>query len=155
MPPALDLAREQALITLVTTAASRGLLQSAHDCADGGLAVTLAESAFDTGGIGLDVDVPAATGADGGTTLGAAATLFGESASRVVVSVTQAQRSAFLQLAAEHGVPALVVGTTGGSRLTVAVAGAPVLDLALDEAESVWSGSLAGYFARHGDGRAA
>ena len=155
MPPALDLSREQALITLVTTAAARGLLQSAHDCADGGLAITLAESAFDTGGIGVNVDVPAAAGMDAASSIGTAATLFGESASRVVVSVSQAERTAFLQLAAEHGVPALVVGTTGGSRITVAIAGAPVLDVALDEAESVWSGSLAGYFARHGDGRAA
>ncbi|MEO7272519.1 MAG: phosphoribosylformylglycinamidine synthase subunit PurL [Vicinamibacterales bacterium] len=155
MPPALDLSREHALITLVTTAATRGLLQSAHDCSDGGLAITLAESAFDTGGLGVTVDVPAASGADTTSAIGVAATMFGESASRVVVSVSQAERAAFLQLAAEQGVPALVVGTTGGSRITVAVAGAPVLDVPLDQAEAVWAGSLAGYFTRPGDGRAA
>jgi len=71
------------------------------------------------------------------------------------VSVSQADRTAFLQLAAEHGVPAVVIGTSGGPRIRVAIAGKPVLDAALDEAESVWSGTLAGYFARHGDGRAA
>jgi len=155
MPPALDLTREHALISLLGTGASQGLIKSAHDCADGGLAITLAESAFDTSGIGLVVDVPAATGSDAASVIGAAATLFGESASRAVVSVTQADRTAFLQLAAEHGVPALVVGTTGGSRISVAIGGTLVLDAALDEAESLWSGTLAGYFARHGDGRAA
>ena len=155
MPPALDLTRERALITLLTAGASRGLIRSAHDCADGGLAVTLAESAFDTAGIGLEVDVPAATGSDAGSSIGVAATLFGESASRAIVSVSQADRTAFLQLAAEHGVPAVVIGTSGGPRIRVAIAGKPVLDAALDEAESVWSGTLAGYFARHGDGRAA
>src|SRR6187551_1923734 len=47
--PAFDPAREAALIKLVTAAASAGLLKSAHDCSDGGLSVTLAESCFDTG----------------------------------------------------------------------------------------------------------
>ncbi len=74
VPPALDLKGEQALITLLTTGASRGLIRSAHDCADGGLAVTLAESAFDTAGIGLDVNVPAAEGSDAASVIGVAAT---------------------------------------------------------------------------------
>ena len=155
MPPALDLKRELALITLLTAAAARRLIKSAHDCADGGLAIALAESAFDTAGIGLDVDVPAASASDPASPIGVAATLFGESASRVVVSVAESDRTGFLQLAAEHGVPALVVGATGGSRIRVAIAGSPALDVALDEAEALWSGSLGGYFARHGDGRAA
>src|SRR5687768_9005078 len=54
--PALDLAREAALIALVTGSAAAGLLRSAHDCSDGGIAVTLAECCFDTGGIGLTAD---------------------------------------------------------------------------------------------------
>jgi len=155
VPPALDLKGEQALITLLTTGASRGLIRSAHDCADGGLAVTLAESAFDTAGIGLDVNVPAAEGSDAGSFIGVAASLFGESASRAVVSVAQTDRTAFLQLAAERGVQAVVIGTTGGSRIKVAIDGTPALDASLNEAESVWSGSLGGYFVRRGDGRAA
>jgi phosphoribosylformylglycinamidine synthase II len=57
-PPQLDVRRERALIALLADAAARGLLLSAHDCSDGGIAVTLAECAFDTGGIGLDVDLP-------------------------------------------------------------------------------------------------
>src|SRR4030095_4543229 len=60
--PALDLEREKALIWCLTTAAAKGLLESAHDCSDGGLAVTLAECAFDTQGIGLTVDLPAVAG---------------------------------------------------------------------------------------------
>ena len=79
----LSLERERALITLLTRAAADSLVQSAHDCSDGGIAVTLAECAFDTGGIGLKVNLP--------KTVSDAATLFGESASRVVVSVTAAQ----------------------------------------------------------------
>ena len=153
-PPALDLQRERALITLVTTAAARGLLRSAHDCSDGGLAVTLGECAFDTSGIGLDVDIPAAVSADPAAPA-VAATLFGESASRVVVSVAPGQRAALLALAAEHGVPAAEIGTTGGSRIRIAVAGEPALECALDEAEAAWATALAGYFTRHDKGRAA
>ena len=53
-PPELSLDKERALIALLTRAAAAGMLQSAHDCSDGGLAVTLAECAFDTGGIGCE-----------------------------------------------------------------------------------------------------
>src|SRR5687767_10336083 len=60
--PRVDLARERALIEVLVEAAARHLIESAHDCSDGGLAVTLAECAFDSGGIGLSVDVPVARG---------------------------------------------------------------------------------------------
>ena len=77
-PPDLDLGKERALIALLTQAAASGLLRSAHDCSDGGLAVTLAECTFDTGGIGVTADLPREASL--------AAALFGESASRAVVS---------------------------------------------------------------------
>ena len=64
-PPELSLDKERALIALLTRAAAAGLVQSAHDCSDGGVAVTLAECAFDTGGIGFEVDLPPAAGAGG------------------------------------------------------------------------------------------
>ena len=89
MPPALDLAGERALQRLLIQLIRAGVLQSAHDCAEGGLAVTVAECTFDSGGIGVPVDVPAA-GAAGD--FQAVATLFGESASRIVVSVVRASR---------------------------------------------------------------
>src|SRR4029079_952140 len=63
-PPELDLDRERRLIDLLARAASAGILRSAHDCSDGGIAVTLAECAFDTGGIGFTADVPALNDAD-------------------------------------------------------------------------------------------
>jgi phosphoribosylformylglycinamidine (FGAM) synthase-like enzyme len=142
-PPQLDLARERALIDLVTRAAAEGLLHSAHDCSDGGIAVTLAECAFDTAGIGLEVDIPAAIrSADAGPAATAAASLFGESASRVVVSVPPAKRAGLMQMAAEMGVPALAIGVTGGSRLRMAVAGEMAVDCALDQAEAAWSAAL-------------
>ncbi len=148
-PPALDLDRERRLIDLLGRAASARLLRSAHDCSDGGLAVTLAECTFDSGGIGCAVDVPADRVQS--SAWSDTATLFGESASRVIVSVAAADGNALLQMAAQAGVPAKLIGKTGGSRIVVRVDGRNVLDVARDEAERTWSTSIA----RHFRGRAA
>jgi phosphoribosylformylglycinamidine synthase II len=142
-PPELNLDKERSLIALLTRAAAAGLLQSAHDCSDGGVAVTLAECAFDTEGIGCEVDLPPAARA--------ASTLFGESASRAVVSVKAGNLQRLLQLAAELGVPARSIGRTAGSRIAMTVAGSPSIDCSVAEAEQVWAHALGRYFA----GRAA
>jgi phosphoribosylformylglycinamidine synthase len=147
-PPQLDLAKERNLIGLLTQAAAAGLVKSAHDCSDGGLAVALAECAFDTQGIGFDVDVPSAAHGEFTT---AAGTLFGESASRAVVSVGPDDLPALLALAERHGVPAATVGRTSGSQIAISVAGSRVVQCAVAEAEQIWSGALGRYFA----GRAA
>ncbi len=149
-PPQLDLARERLLITLLTRAATEGLLRSAHDCSDGGLAVALAECAFETGGIGLEVDIPAHVG-HAPNSMRLTATLFGESASRVVVSVQPRSVPAVLTLAAQIGVPAYRIGRTGGARLAVRVAGQDAVDCTVAEAERLWSTAIE----RHFEGRAA
>jgi phosphoribosylformylglycinamidine synthase subunit PurL len=145
--PSVDLERERGLIRLLTTAASRSLLESAHDCSDGGLAVTLAECTFDSGGIGCIVDLGSrpASGWD------VPGILFGEAGGRVVVSVRQEHREALLALAAECGVPASVIGRTGGSRIQLSIHGSSAVDLAVGEAEQLWSTAIERYFA----GRAA
>jgi len=139
-PPVLDLERERALQQLLVSLAASGSIRSAHDCAEGGFAVALAECCFDAGGRGVAVDVPAASG-DGGVDR-LAATLFGESASRVIVSVDPASTSAVLAEAARAGIPAAKIGTTGGDRIRVSVDGQPVVDLAVAEAEDVWASSI-------------
>ena len=57
LPPALDLDAERALQALVVALADGRLIRSAHDCADGGIAVTLAECCFDTGGVGIEASI--------------------------------------------------------------------------------------------------
>jgi phosphoribosylformylglycinamidine synthase len=152
--PVLDLDAEKRLQQLLVEAAAEGLLLSAHDCSEGGLAVTLAECCFDTGGIGVT-----ATASYAGPKLGSgnaepeltfrpAYALFSESASRVVVSTSPEDLEAFLQKAAAAGVPAAVIGRTGGSRVALAVEGADGIDLDLAEAEAIWSGALERYFDR-------
>jgi phosphoribosylformylglycinamidine synthase subunit PurL len=140
-PPQLDLRRERALIDLLVRSAKAGLLRSAHDCSDGGLAVTIAECAFDTGGLGCDIAVPPAG-------LSADAALFSESASRAIVTTAEKDVSTLLQMAAEAGVPARRIGRTGGRRLKISVDGNPGIDCDVRDAERRWSTALEGYFRR-------
>jgi phosphoribosylformylglycinamidine synthase len=131
-PPALDLAKEKAVQETVRRAIREGLLSSAHDCSDGGLAVTLAECC-------VMHDAPA----DGSTPpfLGAAVrvpfpvrkdfVLFGEDASRIVVSLPNANARRFNEIAQECGAPVIRLGVVGGERLEIQGAlSVPVADLA-------------------------
>ena len=147
LPPELDLSCERALQTLLVEAAGDGSIQSAHDCSDGGLAVALAECCFESGGIGADVDVPAVTLPEGWGEYSVEAALFGESASRVIVSVTATHVDALLRRAGAANVPATVVGRTGGSRLRIAVGGKRTIDVQVGDAERVWSTAIERYFA--------
>ena len=143
-PPQLDLAREHALITLLNRASSGRLIRSAHDCSDGGLAVALAECTFDSGGVGGSIDVPDGSMRDD-------AVVFGESASRVLVSASEQNVPTLLQLAAEQAVPARIVGRTGGTRIVIRSSGRPVIDCEVEAAYHAWASAFERYFS----GRAA
>jgi phosphoribosylformylglycinamidine synthase len=146
-PPAIDLEAERALQTLLVDLADRRLVGSAHDCSDGGLAVTLAECCFDAGGMGAEISIaPADVSRDAAMNLAAA--LFSESASRVVVSTNLDTVAGVLERAAAAGVPARVVGRTGGHLLRIAVGGQLAIDLPVDDAERRWSGAIERYFQR-------
>jgi phosphoribosylformylglycinamidine synthase len=146
VPPMLDLGRERALQTLLVEAAAAGWVGSAHDCADGGFAVALAECCFDSPGGGADVAIGAAS-SDGGVER-LAATLFGESATRAIVSIRPDQMPAFLAAASKLGVPARAIGRTGGNRLRISVDDVVVINVPLAEAQAQWRDGLARWFAR-------
>ncbi|HTO07610.1 MAG TPA: phosphoribosylformylglycinamidine synthase subunit PurL [Myxococcota bacterium] len=129
-PPALDLAAERRLHDLLVAAAERRLLRSAHDCAEGGVAVALAECAIRSG-IGLDCALPAAGGRP-------ELTLFSESAGRAVLSCAPRDTPALLALARAHGVPAARIGQTGGTRIRIG----PGVDVSLAEAHDLWARTL-------------
>jgi len=131
-PPALDLAREKAVQAVVRQAVKEGLLSSAHDCSDGGLAVALAECC-------MMPSPPPGGGAPGW--LGAAMRipfplrkdfiLFGEDASRIVVSLPPTGWDALEALARAAGVPLIRLGAVGGDRLEIQGAlSVPVAELA-------------------------
>jgi phosphoribosylformylglycinamidine synthase len=144
-PPSLVLKAEAALQALLVQAVASGMIRSAHDCAEGGLAVTLAECSFDTG-LGLEVDVkPVETRVAG---LAEMATLFGESASRVVISMDSARVAELEGMAAQAGVPFAVIGHVGGTRIRIAISGKSVIDEPLTDAERIWSHAIGAYFDR-------
>ena len=145
--PALDLDAERRLQRLLVDLASEGRLLSAHDCAEGGLAVTVAECTFDTNGIGVEIDLSPAGGELPAPWM-VDATLFGESASRVVVTTASAEIDELLAAAQAAGVPATVIGTTGGGRIVVRIDGKTVVDVAVADAERAWTTALERYFAR-------
>jgi phosphoribosylformylglycinamidine synthase len=134
---------------LLVHLASREDIESAHDCAEGGLAVALAECCFDAGGIGVDVTLPLIEPAEGGD--GLTATLFGESASRVVVSADPAHTPAIISAAGAAGVSVRRLGRTGGGMIRIAVEREVVIEMPLNEAEARWVGALRSWL----DGRAA
>jgi phosphoribosylformylglycinamidine synthase len=104
-PPAVDLLAERRLQRAVLALIQTGKVRSAHDCGDGGLASTLAESAVGTGEAPLGVDVTL------DEDLPPVAVLFGEAQGRVVLSCAPEHAEGLLELAAEHDVPARRIGT--------------------------------------------
>jgi phosphoribosylformylglycinamidine synthase len=110
-PPALDLTREQAVNRLVLAAADNGFLHSAHDCAEGGMLVALAECCL-LGGIG--VRCPAIRPEP---PLRLDAAFFGESPSRYIVSVPSRAMPELQSLARRHHVELSLLGLAGGDIL--------------------------------------
>lgn len=129
-PPALDLNRETALQRTVLSAIRQGLLRSAHDLSEGGLAVALAECTF---GQQMGATVELATGG-----LRLDSILFGESQSRVVVSVAPDKADALRELAARENVPVEIIGKTGGDALTVSIDGRKAIHLPVTQMKEAW-----------------
>jgi phosphoribosylformylglycinamidine synthase len=102
--PRVDLDAERALQRTLLEAIRAGLIRSAHDCAEGGLAVALAESAF-----GADWGVEVELRDD----LPLAALLFGEAQGRAVVACRPGDEAALLELARRNGVAAAAIGRVG------------------------------------------
>ncbi|WP_101523339.1 phosphoribosylformylglycinamidine synthase subunit PurL [Nocardioides houyundeii] len=112
-PPRVDLAAEKALAELLADAGRDGVLTSAHDLSDGGLAQALAEATF-RNGVGVSVSLADVAGGDAFTGL------FTESAARAIVTVADDRAEALLALAERYAVPVTAIGTTGGDDLVVA-----------------------------------
>jgi phosphoribosylformylglycinamidine synthase II len=114
-PPELDLEKEAALQKAVVELIQQELVESVHDCADGGLAVALAEKTF-AKGVGARVNL-ASNG------LPAEFVLFGEDASRIVLSCDLDQVTRIQEIAATHGITTDVLGDTIPGRLEISLDG--------------------------------
>ena len=136
-PPRVDLNAERALQQLMVEAASHGLIKSAHDCSDGGLAVALAESCIVDGDhlIGARVDVSHVAGR---MSLRSDALLFGESTGRIIISCARHHVEMLETLAQRHGVRAVLIGKVGGARLTID----PWIEESVDVLSDAWRSGL-------------
>jgi phosphoribosylformylglycinamidine synthase subunit PurL len=129
LPPAVDLAAELALARLLRGLVARDWIHTAHDLAEGGLAIALAEACFGAG-LGAIVEVPLA-GAD----------LFSETQARALVACSPAVLDRVLQAAADAGVPAAEIGEVGGEELVVR-AGGDLLRASVAGLREIWSTAL-------------
>jgi phosphoribosylformylglycinamidine synthase len=131
-PPSLDLAREKAVNQLILTAAQNGYLRSAHDCAEGGMLVALAEACL-LGGMG--VRCPAVRPEP---PLRMDSAFFGESQSRYIVSVPSRAMPELQSLARKHHVEISLLGMAGGDSIEFE----GQFKLSLEELRQAWEGAI-------------
>ncbi|MGZ5496101.1 MAG: AIR synthase-related protein, partial [Candidatus Aminicenantales bacterium] len=138
-PPAIDLEQEKLNQEFLLDSIEAGLIRSAHDLSEGGLAVALAECAFHgQGQVGCAIDLDDAGRDD--------ALLFGESQSRIVVTCRRANVAGLLKGAVAAGVPAKAIGRTGGTAILVRRSGREILHVPVDKAFHAWKDSLPAFF---------
>jgi len=132
-PPWIDLSVEMQVQRVCTQAIREGFVRSAHDCAEGGLAVALAEACISGPGepLGAEVEMEASIRPD--------AWLFGESQSRIVLSVRKKHVNRLRDLAREADVPCTVLGEVRGRRLRIG----GLVDVSVADLRSAWADALA------------
>jgi phosphoribosylformylglycinamidine synthase len=133
-PPALELEREAALQKALVEMIGADLVDSAHDCSEGGVGVTLAESTF-AKGVGLRVNL-ASLG------LPPEFVLFGEDASRVVISCDRSKLSGIQQVAAKYRLSAEEIGETVSEQLEIMLDGRVVVSSTVSELRQAYEGAL-------------
>lgn len=140
--PRLDLDLEMAVQQATLTAIRKGLVKSAHDCSEGGLAVALAESCFSSyrhEALGARVDLAehaALSDVTDPSTL-----LFAESPSRIIISVKPEDAAAVLAIAREANAPCTIIGTVETERLQIGY-GTELINQPISQLEAIWRGCL-------------
>lgn len=115
LPPVVDLAAERKLADVLVEGTSRGYFAAAHDLSDGGLGVAVAEGAMRFG-VGARLDL---TDMCAASEVSPFAALYAETSARCLVAVSAEDVDSLSELAAEHDVPCVRIGTTGGDAVSV------------------------------------
>ena len=129
--PSLDLGKEKAIQDVVLAAIEQGLVESAHDCSEGGLAVALAESCITNKKIGAQINLEYGS-------IRKDALLFGETQSRIILSAKQNDAKKILQLAKKNRVPASVIGKVTGDKLVIG----GLIDISVNDLYEIWSKAI-------------
>ncbi|MFB0519147.1 MAG: phosphoribosylformylglycinamidine synthase subunit PurL [Acidobacteriota bacterium] len=135
-PPTLDLSLEKGVQETCRELIRRGLVHSAHDCSEGGLAVALAECCFHTQrSVGASVELKSSS-------IREDAFLFGEAQSRILVSVPRQRMKETERLLDKSSIPWEVIGRVGGEALRVTCEGEVLIDHPIRELYHLWSTAL-------------
>jgi len=127
-PPELDLDSELSLINTLLEASGKGIINSAHDLSEGGIAVGLAECCFTPNGpLGVNINLPLNQRED--------ALLFSESQSRAIVSLDETELETLKDTAQIYGTPIQVIGRVEGTRLSIE----NLIDLHITKAYDAWA----------------
>ncbi len=131
-PPWIDLKLERAVQQCCLKAVERGIVRSAHDVSEGGLAVALTECCVAGPGrpLGVRIELHEMMRAD--------ALLFGESQSRIIVSVKGKNLNRLREIAEKEEAPMQVIGEVGGARFVVQ----PMIRVSVEELKAIWGGAL-------------
>ena len=128
IPPTVDLDIEAKLIHLLLKASDRGIIESAHDISEGGLAVAISECCFTPKGpVGVEADVPHLIRKD--------AILFSETQGRAVVSLKDHNLAELKELSDNLGLPIEVIGSVGGTKLIIG----DLIDIPVAKAYNAWA----------------
>ena len=138
-PPVLDRKKEKQVQEFCLELIQKGLIQSAHDCSEGGLAIAVAESCFaapeEALGAKLELE----------STLRGDTLLFGESQSRIVISFPEELTEQIENLALSYHVDFSLIGVTGGSQFTVSINGQEYIKQEIESIKNIWKTSLGRY----------
>ncbi len=140
--PQIDLAAEKAVQQAALAAITAGLIHSAHDCSEGGLAVALAESAISRSGQMLGAEISLDDLQAGGIRLDEI--LFGEAPSRIVVSLAQDKLPKLVKPAKQFKTPCVRLGQVGGDKFIVQVGSRKIIDLPLAQLSAAWRDAIPG-----------
>ena len=138
--PALDRKNEKQVQEFCLELIQKGLIQSAHDCSEGGLAIAVAESCFaapEEEPLGAKLELESSLRRD---TL-----LFGESQSRIVISFPEELTDQIKNLALSYNVDFSLIGITGGSKFTVSINGQEYIKQEIESIKNIWKTSLGRY----------
>jgi phosphoribosylformylglycinamidine synthase len=136
--PEIDLEFEKRVQAACLKLADNFLLKSAHDCSDGGLAVAIAESCFSSlnrESTGAEINLK-------NENLSAAALLFGETPSRIVVSFSAEKLDEVAAIAVEMNCPFEVIGKVTGENVQIKIGGAEAVSAKVSDLQSAWQTSL-------------
>ncbi len=138
-PPEIDLRKEKRVQSLCLEAISKKMIKSAHDVSEGGLAQCLAECCLiGKNKIGCHINLEDKIRTD--------ALLFGETQSRILISLEEKQKDAFESLARNRKVPYSIIGKTGGENILIKQLGEKIIDIPIQKVYMLWKSSLSGFF---------